>query len=167
MRLLGLISQRYVRRHRLRSLLTVGGIVLGVGVFVAIHTANQSVLAAFKDTIIRIAGKTQLQVSAGEPGFDENVLEKLQELPEIRTAAPLIEVVVATGSSNLLILGVDLVGDSQLRSYELEDADAAMDDPLVFLALPDSLLVTNTFAEKHRLHVNSTIPEKPFAGGTA
>src|SRR5262249_40159888 len=127
MRLLGLISWPYLRKHLLRSLLTVAGIVLGVGVFVAIHTANQSVLSALNDTIVRIAGETQLQVSAGEPGFDENVLEQLQKMPEVRTATPLIEVVVATDVGNLLILGVDLVGDHNLRSYELEDADDAID----------------------------------------
>ncbi len=43
------------------------------------HTANQSVLAAFRETIDRIAGTTQLQVSAGEAGFDEDVLDKVRE----------------------------------------------------------------------------------------
>ena len=164
MSLLRLISWPYLRKHLLRSLLTVAGIVLGVGVFVAIHTANQSVLAALNDTIVRIAGKTQLQVTAGEPGFDEDILEKLQKIPEVRTATPLIEVVVATDFGNLLILGVDLVGDHNLRSYELEDADDAIDDPLVFLALPDSLVITQTFAKKNRLRVNSTIPMKTMLG---
>ena len=53
--------------------------MLGVAVFVGMHTANQSVLAAFRQTIDRIAGATQLQVSAGEPGFDENVLDTVQQ----------------------------------------------------------------------------------------
>ena len=75
MMLLRLISWPYARKHLLRWLLTLTGIVLGVGVFVGMHTANQSVLAAFHETIDRIAGTTQLQVTAGEPGFDEAVLE--------------------------------------------------------------------------------------------
>ena len=88
MRLLRLISWPYARKHLLRWLLTTAGIVLGVAVFVGMHTANQSVLAAFHQTIDRIAGTTQLQVSAGEAGFDEDVLDKVQSLPEVRAAGP-------------------------------------------------------------------------------
>ena len=45
--LLRLISWPYFRKHVLRTMLTVAGIVLGVAVFVGMHTANQSVLFAF------------------------------------------------------------------------------------------------------------------------
>ena len=44
--LLRLISWPYFRKH-LSTLLTIAGIVLGVAVFVGMHTANQSVLFAF------------------------------------------------------------------------------------------------------------------------
>lgn len=164
MMLLRLISWPYARKHLLRWLLTAAGIVLGVGVFVGMHTANQSVLAAFHETIDRIAGATQLQVTAGEPGFDEDVLEKVQSLAEVRAASPVIEATVSTGQGNLLILGVDMLGDRSLRTYDLEGADDAIDDPLVFLAQPDSLIVTKTFADKHGLNVNSRLPMRTMQG---
>lgn len=161
--LLRLISWPYARKHLLRSLLTTAGIVLGVAVFVGMHTANQSVLAAFRQTIDRIAGETQLQVSAGEPGFDEDVLEKVQSVPEVRAAAPVIEASVSTDQGNLLILGVDMLGDRSLRTYDLE-GDAAVDDPLVFLAQPDSLIVTKTFADARGLKIESHIPMRTMDG---
>src|SRR5579885_538090 len=161
--LLRLISWPYARKHLLRSLLTTAGIILGVAVFVGMHTANQSVLAAFHRTIDRIAGQTQLQISAGEPGFDEDVLEKVQSLNEVRAAAPVIEATVSTGGANLLILAVDVLGDRSLRTYDLE-GDEAIDDPLVFLAQPDSLIVTKTFAGEHGLALNSKIPMKTMQG---
>ena len=71
-------------------------IAIGVAVFVAMRSANASVLAAFKETIDRIAGATELQITAGELGFDEEVLERVQALPEVRVAAPVIEAVVGT-----------------------------------------------------------------------
>ena len=40
------------------------------------------------ETIERIAGATQLQVTAGEPGFAEEVLERVQSHPDIAAAAP-------------------------------------------------------------------------------
>src|ERR1700716_1394789 len=109
--LLRLISLPYLRKHLLRSLLTATGIILGVAVFVGMHTANQSVLYAFHQTIDHIAGATQLQISAGETGFDETVLERVQALPEVQVAAPVIEAVVNTEQGNILILGVDMTGD--------------------------------------------------------
>ncbi|HWZ30459.1 MAG TPA: FtsX-like permease family protein [Bryobacteraceae bacterium] len=161
--LLRLISWPYARKHLLRTLLTTAGIVLGVAVFVGMHTANQSVLAAFHQTIDRIAGQTQIQISAGEPGFDEDVLEKAQSVAEVRAAAPVIEATVSTDRGNLLILGVDMLGDRSLRTYDLE-GDDAIDDPLVFLAQPDSLIVTKSFADERRLKANSKIPMRTMDG---
>ena len=46
--LLRLISWPYFRKHILRTVLTIAGIVLGVAVFVGMHTANQSVLFALQ-----------------------------------------------------------------------------------------------------------------------
>jgi ABC-type lipoprotein release transport system permease subunit len=94
--LLRLISWPYIRKHLLRWMLTVAGIVLGVAVFVGMHTANQSVLFAFRHTVDQIAGATQLQVSSGETGFDENVLDRVQAVPGVRVAVPVIEAVVST-----------------------------------------------------------------------
>jgi putative ABC transport system permease protein len=159
--LLRLISLPYFRKHVLRTMLTVAGIVLGVAVFVGMHTANQSVLFAFASTVDRIAGKTELQVTAGEPGFEEDVLEKVQSAASVRVAVPAIEAVVDTnisGQGNLLVLGVDMTGDRSLRDYDLDSADeAVIDDPLVFLAQPDSLILTKQFAEKNHVAVNDTI----------
>jgi putative ABC transport system permease protein len=159
--LLRLISWPYFRKHVLRTLLTVAGIVLGVAVFVGMHTANQSVLFAFSNTVDRIAGKTELQVTAGETGFEEDVLERVQSARSVRVAVPAIEAVVDTnfsGQGNLLVLGVDMTGDRRLRDYDLESGDeAVIDDPLVFLAQPDSIILTKQFAEKNHLAVNDTI----------
>ena len=159
--LLRLISWPYFRKHVLRTLLTVAGIVLGVAVFVGMHSANQSVLLAFSKTVDRIAGKTELQVTAGEAGFDEDVLEKVQSAPSVRVAVPVIEAVVDTGlagEGSLLILGVDMTGDRSLRDYDLDSADeSVIDDPLVFLAQPDSLILTREFADQHHLAVQSRV----------
>ncbi len=166
--LLKLISWPYIRKHLLRWMLTITGIVLGVAVFLGMHTANQSVLYAFRQTVDRIAGATQLQVSASETGFDENVLERVQAVPEVRVAVPVIEAVVNTGlkgQGNLLILGVDMTGDRNLRDYELESGDASIiDDPLVFLAQPDSLIVTDTFASENQLAIGNKVPMSTMEG---
>lgn len=166
--LLRLITWPYVRKHLLRCTLTTAGIVLGVAVFVGMHTANQSVLYAFNQTVDKIAGATQLQVSAGETGFPEAVLEQVQAAPEVEAAVPVIEAAVQSGISgqgNLLVLGVDMTGDRSLRDYELDAADEAIiDDPLVFIAQPDSIIVTTAFSERTGLRLNDRLTMQTMAG---
>ena len=162
-----LISWPYIRRHRLRWSLTLAGIVLGVAVFVGIHTANQSVVYAFHETVDRIAGSTQLEITSGETGFDQEVLPRVQSLPEVRAAGPVIEAVVNTGVSaqgNLLILGVDMTGDRSLRDHGAEGGPGIVDDPLLLLAQPDSLIVSDIFARQNGLLVGSTIPMSTMQG---
>src|SRR5438093_6875939 len=62
-----------------------------------------------------------------------------------------------------------MTGDRSLRDYDLESGDdAVVDDPLVFLAQPDSIIVSNEFAGRNRLSVGQRLTlgtvegEKPF-----
>src|SRR5262245_51691733 len=157
--LLRLLSWPHARKHVLRTILTTSGIILGVAVFVGMHTANQTVLLGFSQTVDRIAGKAQLQVTAGEAGFGEEILDVVQSARSVRVAVPVIEVVVDSnikGEGNLLVLGVDMTGDRSLRDYDLDsDADSAIDDPLVFLAQPDSLILSREFADRNQIAPNS------------
>jgi putative ABC transport system permease protein len=168
MMLLRLISWPYLRRHAVRTLLTVLGIVLGVAVFVAMHTANQAVFFAFERTVDRIAGAAQLQVSAGEAGFPEDVLERVQAVPEVAVAVPAIEAPASTrtaGQGNILVLGVDMTGDRRLRDYDLDSGDeAVIDDPLVFLAQPDSIIITKEFAGRNHLSVGDKVTLSTMVG---
>ena len=162
MRLLRLLSWPYARRHLLRTALTTAGIVLGIGVFVGMYTANQSVLLGFSETIDRIAGKAELQVTAGEAGFGEDILEKVQSASIVRVAVPVIEAVVSSklqGEGDLLVLAIDMTGDRSLRDYDFDNGDEdIIDDPLVFLAQPDSLIVSKDLADRNGLSLGSRLP---------
>jgi putative ABC transport system permease protein len=79
----------------------------------------------------------------------------------VRVAVPIIEAVVdtrTTGEGSLLILGVDMTGDRSLRDYQLESGDdGVLDDPLVFLAQPDSLILTKEFAGRNGIGVGQPV----------
>ncbi len=58
----------------------------------------------------------------------------------------------------LLILAVDMTGDRSLRDYDFDNADDdVIDDPLIFLAQPDSLILTREFAERNHIAVGSKL----------
>jgi putative ABC transport system permease protein len=166
--LLRLISWPYLRKHLLRSVLTTAGISLGVALLVGMHTANDSVQRAFSDTVDRIAGKAQLQASAGDAGFPEEILERVQAVREVRAAAPVIEAEVESGmkgQGKLLIVAVDLTGDRSLRDYEFEGGEEdVIDDPLIFIAQPDSIILTRDFADRNGIQSGAKITFETIEG---
>jgi putative ABC transport system permease protein len=168
MNLLRLITWPYIRKHKLRSALTTVGTALGVALLVSMHTANDSVLRAFNDTVDRIAGKAQLQVTAGDIGFGEEVLDRVQAVPEVRTAAPVIEAEVETGlkgQGKLLIVAVDMTGDRSLREYDFDQGEEdVVDDPLIFLAQADSIILTRQYADRNGIHSGSKIAFETMEG---
>ncbi|MBS1819467.1 MAG: ABC transporter permease [Acidobacteria bacterium] len=161
LRLLVLVSWPHLRKHLLRTMLTTAGIVLGVAVFLGMRSANQSVLRGFTHMVASLAGKTELQVTAGEIGFGEDILEKVQSASTVGIAAPVIEAIVTPdikGAGSLLIVGVDMTGDQSLRQYDLEGGDDTVEDPLVFLAQPDSVILAADFARRNNLAAGSQLP---------
>ncbi len=158
--LLWRISVPELRRHLLRNFLTVMGIALGVAIFAATRSANSSLSESLRDTIDRIAGKAVLQVTAGQAGMPESVLEEVRAVPGVHAAVPIIEAVVRStdpSQGNILILGVDMAGDRSMRDYLIEGDEEVISDPLVFLAQPDSLLVSSEFASRNGLGEDSRI----------
>jgi putative ABC transport system permease protein len=159
--MLSLITWRQWRRHRLRTLLTLLGIALGVAVFFAVRTANVTLLNSLTTTIEKVAGKSTLQISGGESGFPESVWDTVKDTPGVRVAEPAIEVVAHTAfedEGNLMIVGVDMLGDGELREYQFDEAGSEIGDPLVALAQPDSILIARTFADKHNLKEGDKLP---------
>lgn len=158
MRLVRLLSFSYLATHRFRSLATLAGIALGVAAMVGMVAANESVLAGLRQTITQVAGAAQLQISAGDTGIPEAVLDRALSVPEVAVAAPVIEAVVSTGrggEGNLLVLGVDMTADQSIRDYDTPGAE--FDDPLIFLAQPDSLMLSRDFAARNGLAMGSPL----------
>jgi putative ABC transport system permease protein len=159
--LLRRVSLAEFRKHLLRNALTLTGIILGVAIFSAVRSANSTLIASLRDTIDQLAGKAVLQATAGQAGMPESAVEVILAVPGVRAAAPVIEAVVRTGEAsqgNILILGVDMAGDRTLRDYRLEgEEEDAVSDPLIFLAQPDSLIVSGEFAERNGLGEESAI----------
>jgi putative ABC transport system permease protein len=155
------ITFRQWGTHRLRVAMTTLGIALGVAVFFAIRTANAALLDSLTVTVERLAGKSTLEVSAGETGFPEATLDTVRATPGVKLAEPVIEVIANTAfqdEGSLLILGVDTTGDQQLREYEFDRSQSQIIDPLTYLAEPNSILLSRSFAERHGLKIGDHFP---------
>lgn len=155
------ITWQQWRTHRLRVVLTTLGIALGVAVFFAVRTTNITLLDSLKVTVEKLAGKATLEITAGESGFSESVLDTVRSTPGVKVAEPVIEVVAHTpyeDQGNLLVLGVDTTSDQELRDYEFDRTQTQVTDPLTFVAQPFSILLSRSFAERHGLKTGDKLP---------
>lgn len=160
LRLLRTISWRHVRRHRLRTFLTFFGIVLGVAVVVAIAVVNRSLTSSFQSTIDQIAGKAVLQVANGESGIAESLFPGIRDTPGVQDAAAAVEgflPVSAAPGERLYVYGVDLLTDFAVRDYQFVNSQFALDQALDFIAQPDSIALTESFARRLKIPLGAGI----------
>lgn len=147
------INFREWRRHKLRTIITLVSVSIGVSTYFAIRTANQSLLHSLEATVDRVAGKASLQITAGESGFPENVLETARVTAGVAGATGVVQMIRATDlhdKAPVLIFGVDIEGEQQMRGLNIEGADA--------LKLPGTIVLSSSFAAEHGLMPGTGLP---------
>ncbi|MBF0119298.1 MAG: ABC transporter permease [Desulfobacterales bacterium] len=158
--LLRFISLRHMRLQKAQTFMAVSGICLGVAAIVSIGIINNSILFSFEDSINKVTGKAVLQITGAQSGFPEELLEKVQGVTGVEYAVPIIDthgILVGGKEESLMILGIDVLIDHQIRSYSLSEDNSDIPDPLLFLAKPDSILITNRFAEREKIKLEQKI----------
>jgi putative ABC transport system permease protein len=168
--LLKALVLRPIVREKTRTLLTIVGIAVGVGVVVAIQLANQSALRAFRESVDAIAGRANYQIVSDSGRLDENVLLRLQPLwRDGARFAPVIDVegIVEPSQQPIRLLGVDLLSDLHFRDYRYARIDVApAPSParaaggatlMLSLFANDSVILPAPFAREHHLDLGSPI----------
>lgn len=161
------ISVKRMRLQKVHALMTVAGICLGVAAIVSIGIVNKSVLSSFEDSINRVTGRAVLQVTGPASGFPENFLDRVQRVPGVEYAVPVIDtqgILVGAKEQTLMVLGVDVLQDGNIRDYKLSDESADIPDPLLFLARPDSILLTKELARREGITIDQKIKVQTVQG---
>ncbi|NMC74476.1 MAG: ABC transporter permease, partial [Geobacteraceae bacterium] len=161
------ISVKHLLLRKMQTFMAVAGICLGVAAIVSIGVVNRSVLFSFEDSFTRVTGKAKLQVTGAQSGFPEGLLEKVQNVSGVEYAVPVIEtdgMLVEGKERSVMILGVDVLVDTQVRDYSLTGESADVPDPLLFLAKPDSILVTKTMADREGFRLDQKIRVQTVEG---
>ena len=167
--LLRFVSLHRMAQARLRTALSVSGIVLGVATLVSVAAMNDSILAAFQKGVDEISGHAEIEVLGDEPGFPEEVLAAVQGVDGVKAATPIFEATAiyraADGSQQrLYVMGVDTLGDQQFRSYQFADGSVDFTDPVEFLNATDSIVLTVAFARAHAIDLGDVVPLVTAAG---
>ncbi|HZZ91561.1 MAG TPA: FtsX-like permease family protein [Usitatibacter sp.] len=115
-----------LRANRLRWLLTVCSIAIGVALAGAVHTLHASALAEIDRSAHALAGSADLEVRGPSTGFDDAVFVRIARDPHVRVASPVLELEapVAGVKDSLRVLGIDAFRASRLQPGYLVDAGA-------------------------------------------
>jgi len=117
--LLRRISLKHITHQKARTFIVMFGISLGVATMVAIDIVNVSVIRSFEESINNVTGKAVLQVTGAESGFPDTMLERVQKVPGVEYALPVIQTnaIFSDGSKqSFMILGVDALQDQTVPS---------------------------------------------------
>ncbi len=83
---------RRLRTRPVQELLAGIGIAIGVALVFAVQVANSSITASSSAIVRGIAGTASLQLRARDmDGFDERVLRRVERLPGVEQAAPILD----------------------------------------------------------------------------
>jgi len=106
-----------LREGRLRTIVTIVAVALGVAIALAIDLANATAVDSFSSSVNVVASRVNLQILGAGSGFDERTLLRVAALPGIISASPVIEDNIVLGARRghpqegevLRVLGVDLL----------------------------------------------------------
>lgn len=151
---------RFLRAASLRLGLTIAALACGVALVCATDLVNRAVYAAFAEAIDTAAGRAALQLRADGDGLlREEIAELVEAVPGVAMAVPVVSAFAyaADGSGEVLAVhGIDVANDDVVRVYD-SGAPAQLEDPLVFLSRPDSILLTSAYAQRMGLRLSDAV----------
>jgi putative ABC transport system permease protein len=156
--LLRKITLRHLRVNKMRTVLSLMGIVLGVGVFVSVQLAIHTSIESFNSTVDQVSGKANLQVTSYGRGFPEETYLKVKKVPGVKAATPVIQFVAKLDEpigEPLYLLGIDIFSDRMFRDYQFDDSTK---EDLDFLRDPRAIAITEKLAARYGLKKGSSLP---------
>jgi putative ABC transport system permease protein len=156
------LSFRRLRQHKLRGTLTILGVSLGVSAMVSIGLLHDSLSKSYQETIDKMAGRAALQLTNGEAGVPEELVDAAKTVAGVQIAAPSVQgfLPLADGGGQVYVFGIDLLGDDGLYGGNKPE----IDDPIVFIAKADSVGLTTSFLQETGRQVGDKIRVRSPSG---
>ncbi len=152
LRYLGLwLELRHIARHKLRTLLTLLSLAVGVATFIFAPTLVISITRSFSEAIVDLAGHAQIEIRGAHEGFRSRILTLARQIDGVAIAAPLVQAAgVLPGRSEVVaILGIDPAVDQAIRVYDLAQGR--------FLKRSGEVLISAAYATERALHIGERV----------
>jgi putative ABC transport system permease protein len=151
---------RYALRHKVLGVINILSVALGVSTYLAVQIANRSATAAFRAGIDVVAGRANVEVRGT---LDDRLFPKLQKIPGVTAATPLVERVVTLPDwpgEYLHVFGVDPFTNASFENFKVSKSAGESFDADVWFGNPRSLAVSKKFADSHKLKRGDSIRVK-------
>jgi putative ABC transport system permease protein len=172
MRLTKLITIRSLSTRRMRSILTLFGIVIGVACIFAINFTNENAYRSITSLFEGTTGRVSLEIrsSANVGGLPQDLLDEVASTEGVEQAVGYLKLPAAlpgedqeqidlnffgTGAGGLMLHGIDPLLDKQLRDYRITEGRFIEEDS-ANKEKPEVVLV-ESFAIENSLSVGETI----------
>ncbi len=148
-----LSARSQLLQRRASSLLAVFALAAGVALAASVEMATRSVSSVLSRTADALVGAAELEITAGESGVPESLLEEIRQVPGVMAASPLIQRTFRleaerNEASAVRVLGIDLLYEREVRSYDVSSGGLTVGDPMRLLASDDALLVAERLARQ-------------------
>ncbi len=101
----------HARAHRLRTLVQVLAIAVGVALGYAVSLINTAALAEFNAALREVNGEADAAIEGPRSGFDEGLFARVAADPRVELASPVLatDALVTGSDARLTVLGVDIL----------------------------------------------------------
>jgi putative ABC transport system permease protein len=169
MKLTKLITFRSLNTRRLRSFLTIFGIVLGVAGMYSINSANESAYLSITRLFEGTSGRISLEVKSSATGgvIPLSYLDTISEIEGVEVATPVIKIPAVisgeevggidlnffgTGAGGFMVYGIDVERDREIRDYRLTDGRFLQSNNL-----GKEIVLVEDYAKENDLQVGDTM----------
>lgn len=154
-----------------RAATALAVIALGASVALAsgVELVTRSVSAALARTTEALLGSADLEVTAGDAGIPEELIETLRRVPGVRSASGVIQHTfrIVRGpfeNEPIRVVAIDLVYGSEVRSYGLTEGGFTVRDPLRLVANPDSIVLAAPLAQRLQISEGDPVELRSASG---
>ncbi len=147
------LAARHLIRRKLVAGFAIVGLASGLATLLATQLLYDSVVTSYAATTTRLAGRAALVVTNGDSGVAEELVDDARGVRGVRAVVASVEGFVPAADlpgERLYLYGIDLLAADDARDVG-GGSQAIVSDPMIFLAAPDSVAVTEAFARAHRL----------------
>ena len=130
---------------------TLVSIAASVALATSLELASRAVQRLATDTARALAGSAQLEITAGQVGIPERLVDEVAALPGVAEAAPVVQATLGLDVAHLPlhILGLDLVATAGTRELGVRGRGGVeVADPLKLLGRSDAVLISERLAAK-------------------
>jgi len=154
------LALRSLAARRGRTLLSIVGVALGIGVLYASLATDAGITAAIDRTVRDLVGRADLRVEAfGPAGLGPDSVAAIEDAPGVAVAAPALQrrtYLSATTASGLPAAPVTLLGIDPAREAQVRDLPLASGSPLTS-STEQGALVTETLARSDGLATGGSV----------